>query len=703
MNLQAADQATVATAAPVYGDLFATLGVQPRLGRGFDSSREGTDPAIAVLSDTLWHKLFQADPGVVGRLLSVDGIAHRIVGVMPPGFGFPHMTADLWVPLEAPKETGMMAQQARAEADLGIVARLRPGVSVAQAQADLSGIQSSIAQQYGKLDLASGVTSMRLHDARVASVRPTLLAIAGLVGLVWLIACAAAAGLLLTRLAARRRELAVRTALGAGRTRLALQLLGECALAGCTACLLGAALACGIIAGLGRFLVSRLPNGMAVHADGRVLLGLLTLSLLSVCLACALPVWLAARPPATWRSGSLTTADRSQTRLRDLLVIAEVAVALALLTGAGLLLRTLHDLRRIPLGFATDHILTATLEIPPLAFAHRDVHNALDQPLLARLRALPGVQAAALTTSLPLDPEMAIAMHVYGKGKPRTLHLAWVSPGYLSVFRTPLLRGRFFDAALDTPGSVQEVVINQAAAREFYPRQNPVDQYLLGGRNYRIIGELSDAHSAGPTVPDAPMILFSTSQLKLKGNMYNAAAMFRQVALRSSLPPAELSAGLRSALHEVAPEVAVGKVETMNELVAQSMGDQIFAARLLVLFALATCAIALFGLYAVLAYTVAQRTREIGVRMALGAAQGQIAILVLRRAAILISLGIGAGMAMALASSRILAAWLYGVPPRDPLTLAAAALALLLAGGAAAWWPARRAASVSPLIALRSE
>lgn len=702
-NLQAAGQSKVGIAAEVNGDLFTTLKVRPQLGRGFDSSLPGGAAGEAVLGDGLWRGLFHGATDVVGQIITANGKPYRIVGVMPPGFGFPNHVAELWLPYSPPAENGMMAANRRGVADMGVVARLRPGVSPVQAQAELSGIQASIASQYGKLDLPAGVTVVGLHAVQVASVRSTLLAVAALVGVVWLIACAAAAGLLLTRLAVRRRELAVRTALGAGRGRLTLQLLGECVPASLLACVLGAGLAWSIVAALGSFLISRLPNGMVVHPDGRVLAGLLALSLLSVGLACALPVWLAARPPATWRAGALATGDRSQARLRDVLTIAEVAVALALLIGAGLLLRTLHALRSVPLGFTTDHIVTATLQIPPLEFAQRDVHTALDQPLLARLRSLPGVTAAAITTSLPLEEQFLINEHYYGKGKPITISLAFASPELLQVFRIPLLRGRFFDPTLDTPDVRQVCVVNRAFAEQFFPRQNPVGEHLFGGTSPVVIGEIADTHGAGAAKAAAPAVLYSTSQLKLKGNMYNAAAMFRQLAVRSRLPPSVLVPELRAALHSVAPDVDAADVATMDELVTKSMGDQIFAVRLLGMFALAALAVALAGIYAVLAFAVSQRTREIGVRMALGAERRQITAMVLRRAAGLLGAGITIGLALAWTASSLLARYLFAVPPRDPLTLAAAALAMLLAGLAAAWWPARSAASVSPLIALRSE
>ncbi|HEY8055727.1 MAG TPA: ADOP family duplicated permease [Terriglobales bacterium] len=703
VNLRAAGQSRVAIAAEVDGDLSATLEVPPQLGRGFDSSRPGNAAGEAVLGDGLWRSFFHADTNVVGQMLSVNGKPYRIAGVMPPGFGFPNHVAELWLPHSPPSGKGGMAAARRAEADMGVVARLRPEVTPAQAEAELGGIQAGIAGEYGKLDLPAGVTVANLHAVQVASVRPTLLVVGALVGVVWLIACAAAAGLLLTRLAVRRRELAVRTALGAGRWRLALQLLEECAPASLLACLLGGALAWGTVAGLRSLLVSRLPNGITVHPDSRVWMGLLALSLLSVGFACVLPVWLAARPPATWRAGALATGDRSQARLRDGLTIVEVAVALALLIGAGLLFRTLQALRSVPLGFATDHIVTATLQIPPLAFAQRDVRTTLDLPLLARLHSLPGISAAAITTSLPLEEEFLINEHYYGKGKPITISLAFASPEFLQVFHISLLRGRFFDPELDIPEVRQVCVVNRAFAEQFFPRQNPVGKHLFGGTSPVIVGEIADTHGAGAARTAAPFVMYSTGQLKLKGNLYNSAAMFRQLAVRSQLPPSVLVPELRAALHAIAPDVNAAGVATMDELVAKSMGDQIFAARLLGLFALAALVVALAGIYTVLAYAVSQRTREIGVRMALGAERRQITAMVLRRAAGLLTVGIAIGLVLAWTASSLLARFLFGVPPRDPLTLTVAAAAMLLAGLAAAWWPARHAASVSPLIALRSE
>src|SRR6185437_2581713 len=412
-------------------------------------------------------------------------------------------------------------------------------------------------------------------------------------------------------------------------------------------------------------------------------------------------------------------ADRSaagspaQARLRDALVVAEIALALLLLAGAGLLLRTLHALRQVPLGFTTANILTVRLNTPRGSFAHDSVYTSFEAPLLARIEAMPGVAAAAVSSVLPLAHGVQVkgmfgieGRHNLTADQQPQGDLRFTSPDYPKTFGIVLERGRFFDPRLDTATSQPVVVVNHTFAARYFPGQDAVGQHLsIGPKKYaEIIGVLADARDISVAEPPAPQMHFSTTQLAPgKAPFYNIGAQFLQLGVRTRTPSEASVPAIRAAIHALRPDLAPGTFQTMTQLEDLALGDQTFAARLLSLFALAALAIALAGLYGLLAYQVGQRTREMGIRVALGADRSDIVGLVLRRALWPLGLGVALGLGLALALARLLAAYLFGVPARDPWTLAAVALLLAACGLAAAWLPARRAAAVSPLTALHAE
>ncbi|MGN6592833.1 MAG: ADOP family duplicated permease [Terriglobales bacterium] len=712
------DSTTIEVGAyPASANLFSTLGVRLAAGRSFTAEEMAAHAPVAVISHSLEQRWFQGQPAV-GRTLRLNGQAVTVVGVLPEGMLFPYdQPADVWTPYfpAAPDDRG--------ESGVLVIARLRPGVSPAAAQSEISGLQAGLARQYGNLHLPGRVVLRRYVDAMTGAARPALGALGLAVGLIWLIAGASVAGLLLTRTAARRRELAVRQAMGAGRGRLARQLLNESLLLGLLAAAAGWWAAWFMLDML-RPTILRHTAALGVPATAIGLhaatLGALAAStLLSVLLIGLAPAWGAARAPAAAGLGDRSGGgSRSQARLRQGLVVGEIALALLLLTGAGLLLRTLLALEQVPLGFATANIITTRLHIPPELYRDRSIHQALEAPLLARLEALPGVEAAAVTSTVPL----AYGVSIKGKfgivGRPNLSpveqpegDMRYTSPGFPKVFGIPMERGRFFDARLDTPTSQAVAVVNHALAARYFPGQNPVGQQLVVGRKKgviqtaTIIGVIADVRETAVALPPGPEVHFSTTQLAPDGSapFYNIGSMFVRMAVRSRLPEAVLIPQLRSALHAVAPEVAPDDFTSMRQVVTAALGDQTFAARLLGLFGLTALAIALAGLYGLLAYTVTLRRRELGIRLALGATRGEVAGLVFRQAAWLVGLGAAIGLALALALTRLLAAYLYGVPARDPLTLLAVTLLLAACGLWAAWLPARRAARISPVVALRAE
>jgi predicted permease len=702
---------------PASANLFATLGVTLAAGRGFTAEEMTAHAPVAVISHSLEQRWFQGQPAL-GRSLRLDGKTVTVIGVLPAGMLFPYdQPAEVWTPY-APSNP-----DDRGEVGLYVIARLRPGVSAAAAQGEISGIQAGLARQYGNLHLPDRVVVRRYVDAMTGSARPALGVLGLGVGVIWLIACASVAGLLLTRTAARRRELAVRMALGAGRGRIARQFLSESLLLGLLAAAAGWLAAAFILGALRPTIISHTAaEGVPAAAIGihaATLWALAGATLLSVLLIGAAPAWGAARAPAAAGLGERSgTGNRGQARLRQGLVVGEIALALLLLAGAGLLLRTLLALEQVPLGFATANIVTTRLHIPVDQYQKRSINQVLEAPLLAKLEALPGVEAAAVTSTVPLARGVAIKGKFGIVGRPNLKpgeqpegDMRYTSPGFPRVFGIAMERGRFFDARLDTPTSQAVAVINHAMAARYFPGQNPVGEQITVGKHNgivqaaTIIGVISDVRETAVDLPPGPEIHFSTTQLAPDGSapFYNIGSMFVRLAVRSRLPEAALIPQVRAALHAVAPEVAPDDFVSMRQVVAEALGDQTFAARLLGLFALTALAIALAGLYGLLAYTVALRRREMGIRLALGATRGEVAGLVLRQAAWLVGLGTALGLGLALALTRLLAAYLYGVPARDPATLAAVALLLAGCGLLAAWLPARAAARTAPSLALRGE
>jgi len=711
-TLQTEADSTSLEADTVSANLFALLGVPPALGRAFAAQDAAARSRLAVLSDALWRSAFHADRGVVGTSIKLDGTGYVVAGVMPPAFRYPYdNSAALWT-LYLPPATP--TKEDRTDTGFSVIARLAPGTSIAAAQAEVSAIQAGIARRFAGDHLTDRVVVRSYKDSLVAHESSTLWAVALAVGFVWLIACASVAGLLLSRFAARRRELAVRAALGASRARLARGLLGEALLVGGAAGAAGCGVAALCLGGLRPFLSRHFLDSAHIRLNPMVLAALVAASLLSVVVVGLLPALAVARVPAAQGLADRSAAGSpAQARLRDALVVAEIALALLLLAGAGLLLRTLHALRQVPLGFTTANILTVRLNTPRGSFAHDSVYTAFEAPLLARIEAMPGVAAAAVSSVLPLAHGVQVkgmfgieGRHNLTADQQPQGDLRFTSPDYPKTFGIVLERGRFFDPRLDTATSQPVVVVNHTFAARYFPGQDAVGQHLsIGPKKYaEIIGVLADARDISVAEPPAPQMHFSTTQLAPgKAPFYNIGAQFLQLGVRTRTPSEASVPAIRAAIHALRPDLAPGTFQTMTQLEDLALGDQTFAARLLSLFALAALAIALAGLYGLLAYQVGQRTREMGIRVALGADRSDIVGLVLRRALWPLGLGVALGLGLALALARLLAAYLFGVPARDPWTLAAVALLLAACGLAAAWLPARRAAAVSPLTALHAE
>jgi putative ABC transport system permease protein len=708
-NLTGHDRPERLLAARATSSLFAVLDVGAELGRTFtpEEDHAGAD-RVAVLSHGLWRRLFAADPDVVGRTLLLNGVPHTIVGVMPAGF---HLdlaeTYDLWLPLALDLDQ----LPPRAFRALTVVGRLAEGVPKEGAQAQLDNLARRLGEEHPDVYPAGSGFTLRfvpLSEVVVGDVNRVLLVVSVLVALVLLVACTNAANLLLARSIVRQPELALRVALGARRQDLIGRMLAESVLAAAAAGLLGLALA---YAGV-RLLVALNPEALPrldeVGIDGGVLAFTLGVSLLVGLAVGLLPALRSSRPDlqATFKEANetKTTAGARGMRLRGALVVAEVAVATLVLVGAGLMIRSFQELRRVDPGFDARGVLTFHVFLSPNKYPERHLYTGFYHDLLRRVRALPGVTAAGAVNELPLGSRrFAVETELEGyqraPGEPQPL-VDWrpASPGYFETLRIPILSGRGFDARDDADGP-PVAVVDRALARRFWPGQDPVGKQLkLVGRPgnvavwRRVVGMVGEVKALGLEQPPQGHVYTPYDQ---------ATFPFFAVVVRTQGDPARLAGDVRRAVWSVDREQPVESVLTMEEIVAASLASQASLAYLVGIFGGVALILVASGVYAVVAYSVAQRTREIGIRLALGARRAGVVRMVVGQSVALTGLGVAMGFLAALASSHAASGVLYEVSARDPLTFAATALVLLGIAVVAAYQPARRALRVDPVEALR--
>jgi predicted permease len=705
-------------------NFFPTLGVYPQLGRGFDEAvdpfTDGKNANTIVLSDAAWQQVFAADRTILGKDVRLNGQAYAVAGIMPKGFTFGGRSdsPQVWTTVHLAEADKQRQDRYRA------IGRLKEGVPLAAAQADLRTLQAQIAKNYEDPDVRESRTSVIVQsyaDTLVdTDLKRALIALLAAAGVLWLIACVNVTNLFLVRATARQREIAVRGALGASRARIMQQLFTEGMVLSSVASLLGSLLALGAIRIFAKQIPSHLPIHLAARANLTILLVLAGLTLLSTVFSSVWPSFLAAHvpiEPALRQGGQQAGTNRRQHRIRSSLVVAEIAMSLTLLAGCGLLLRTIYALRHVPLGFRTDHIVVANLVIPAYRFTNRNMTTELYQPLLERVQHLSGVRAATLITEVPLGQTFNMVLSLAGKGygshrgedDPITANFRAVSPETQQVFGFSMLTGRYFNQH-DTAGSQPVAVVNRTFARLYAPdQQNPrsiLGMQLLSmhkNRPAEVVGVLDDARQSSIMQPRPEVEICipqmtpdSTSYLAIEGKVMD-------LALRTDRPLTSIIPELRTLLRQASPEFANATFTTMDQVVADSYGSQTLAAHLLELFGGTALLLCVSGLYGLLAYVVAQRTREIGLRIALGAQRRQALWLVLRQAGALVIAGVVIGTALAIASGRLVRGFLYGVAEHDLSTLLTVALLLLISGGLAAYFPARKAAKVDPMVALRAE
>jgi len=694
-------------------DMFEVLRVAPLLGRVFtpEEAQAGRDDVV-VLSHGLWQRRFAGKTDAIGQKLMISGRSATIIGVMPPGFAFPPK-AEIWQPLWFPKE--QYDQQRRGARGLEVLARLKPGVRTVEAQAELDRLGAQLTAQYPQNYSDKDNRRYRMIVAPllgdyVGEMRPALLLMAGAVGFVLLIACANVANLLLARAATRRQEMAVRLALGAGRGRLARQFLTESvllALAGGAAGLLLATWGARLLL---RFAPDNLPRLGEVGLDGRALAFTALASLLTGVIFGLAPALQASRPGVNdaLRESGRTGAVASGRRLRNAFVIAEIALALALLAGAGLTLKSFWRLQAVDPGFNPDGVLTLRMLLPFTTHPRIGERAAFFRRVLERLRALPGVAAAGAVSRIPMAPgnnsgTMTGENSAVGPNEPLgEVEMRWASPAYFQTMGIALLRGRDFNDA-DVEGTLAVAVVDESFARRFYPNEDPVGKRIKRGgpRSTRpwktIVGVVRSVRNQRLDIASLPQAYFPV--LQEADEMYNLSFAVRA----SGGEPSALTQSVRAAVLEVDRNQPIFDVKPLRQVVADSIALRRLALLLLSVFAAAALALAAAGIYGVMAHAVEQRTHEIGVRMALGARGGDVLRLVVRQGLMLALCGVALGLAVALALTRLMEALLFGVSATDPLTFVGIALLLLAVALAACWIPARRATKVDPMIALRCE
>lgn len=682
--------------AAVSGQYFTALGVAPALGRTLtpDDDRPGV-PTRVVLSDRLWQRRFAADASVVGQAIYLDGQTVDVVGVMPSSFQGAVIDADIWSatridPGNAPR--GMIFLRA--------MARLAPGVSLAQAQASFDTLQQQILTEDPELEGARARV-VSLHADLVGPVRPLLLVLAGCVGMVLLIACANVASILLARAVHRRGEISVRMALGADRPRLIRQMLLESAVLAAVGAVAGLALAAAGIAVLVALAPASVPRLQEIRIEPAVLVFATGIAVLSALVAGLAPALGATRAAAMdgMREGGREVHGTGG--LRRALVVAEVAVAMTLVIGAGLFVQSLIRLQAVDLGFRPSGLLVASISPPRGTYQGPDAIRDLFDRTLTRASLLGGVEAVSLTSMLPLSGgDINLTFAIEGRPEPRTPREApvasyrAVSTTYFDTMGMSMLSGRPLGAD-DRAATASVAVINEALARRYWEGTSPIGaRLLMSGEELTVIGVVTDIRHTGPATAADGELYVPYTQIPPR-----AATL----VLRTAGDPAALSASVRAMMREVDPLLPLGTVRPMTTLVADRIAQPRFMATLLTWFASAAAILAVMGVYGLLAFSVTQRTREIGVRMALGAGRASVVGMVVRQSLGVVGAGIVIGAAAGAALSQTIKSQLFAVDAGDPWTIVVMAVLMLAASSVASYFPARRASRVDPVVALRND
>jgi len=704
-TLTGAGDAMSMSAAVVSPELLSLLKVAPLRGRVFnaDDDTPGATRTV-VITESLWNERFSRDEGIVGRAIKLDGDPFTVVGIMPASFEFPFDAEDppkLWMPMRASRFAAGWAEQ-RSASFLKGLGRLKAGATIASAQADLSTIAGRLAAQYPR-NKSRGVLVRSYQDVLVKDYRLGLLVLLSSVAAVLLIACANIANLLLVRGFARRREIAVRTALGASRGRIARQLLAESLLLSAVGGLAGLALAVWGVKLLIDVSPLQIPRLHTAHVDSSALVFTAVISLLTGVLSGLAPAFQISRsnPVESMRDGE-RGSSAAGARTREMLVIAEMAISLVLLAAAGLLVRSLVTLQRVNPGFITERALSMQLQLPESRYPTPDAMRGFYRRLRDEARALPGVSAAAIATTLPLSgSDIGVSFTIEGRpadpGTRTSAEYFGISPDYFSTLGIPVRRGRTFTER-DSANSPEVIVINDTLAAKYWPNEDAIGKRMTIGYAQsgprEVVGIVGTVKRGTLTDPAAPQMYTPFEQTPWP---------FLAVVVRTTAAPDSARASMRAMLARLDPLKGAGDLKTLDEYVARSVATPRFTAFLVGAFATFALLLAGLGLFGVMAYSVAQRRREIGIRLALGAQPSDVRVMVVGQAVRTGAIGFVAGLAGALAATRVIGSLLYQVEPNDPATFASVSLLLLGVVLLAAYLPARRATRIDPITALRSQ
>jgi len=697
----------------VSSSFFSTLGVEPALGRAFrpDEEQAGAD-RVVIIGHQLWQRRFNHDPDIVGQSVTLSGNDYKsvtlsgkdytIVGVMPPGFRFslqpgfhfPLQENDILAPL-------VLSQTGSAK-NLGVIARLTSGYSIKQAQTELDTIYRQLELQHPEYNKGFGAGVVSLYEELVGNTRLPMMILLGAVGCVLLIGCANVANLLLARDAARQKEIAVRLALGASRWRLMRQLLTESVLLALLGGGAGLLLAFTSLDALLAISPVDLPRLATVKIDRAVIVFTFALSTLTGVVFGVIPALQASKldlNQALKESSRSATESRRRHRLRGVLVVAEVALSLVLLIGAGLFIKSFWRLTRVDAGLNTRNVLTAGLSLPPYKYPDTNRQRAFYQQALERIRQVPGVEHTAVTYFLPFS-NFAIDWFTI-EGQPEVAEenrpqarFGFISEDYFRTMGIAMMKGRDFNER-DTPDAPPVVIINPAAARQFWPNEDPIGKRIKWQRKFReIIGVSGEVKQAGLDKPSEPEIFVPYQQ---------APFLYLQLVVRTTDDPMKRVAAIKDEVQALDQDLPLTGIKTMDQYLSDSIANPRFQSRVLTLFAAIALLLAAVGLYGVMSYAVAQRTHEIGVRVALGARSSDVLKLVVGKGLRLTLIGIAIGLVAAVALTRLLASLLFGVSTTDPATFIIIALPLISVALLACYLPARRATKVDPMVALRYE
>lgn len=699
--------------ANVGASFFDVLGVAPVRGRFFapNEDQPGQNP-VAVLSENVWRTRFGADPRIIGQKITVDEKQYQVIGIAPRTVDYPS-AVDVYLPRGFQHTADPSARGAHS---LFAIARLKPGVPIARAQQDLAAIATRLGVQYPLMDVEFGATAQPLQEQFVGNLRPTLFALLGAVAFVLLIACANVANLLLVRGASRSSEMAVRTALGAGRGRIVRQLVTESVMLAAMGAVIGTALAAWVVDAVVAFGPRGLPRLQDVSIDGRVLAFSAGIAVLTGVIFGLVPALHAARPDI---AGMLRESVRGSTRgganrTRSMLVMAEMALAVVLLVGAGLLVKSFVALIRVNPGFSTDHVVSFDLTLPASKYQGDAGPIAFATQLQGRLQALPGTKEVGFTMGRPLSHSLSMTPFDVD-GRPvndpqhRTItEVHSTSPEYFDAMGETLAAGRFFTEADNRRDGHHVLLVNEELARRYFKGESPIGKTLILGFSYsnspatgpdtavngEVVGIVHDVKQRGLNSDAFPAVFVPFNALP--GNVIS-------FAVHSNADPAAVERAIRKQVRALDPNLPVFGLSTMADVVSESVAQPRFYMVLLSAFAGIALLLAALGIYGVISYTVAQRSRELGIRIALGASRERVVGHVLGQGLALTLAGIGVGLVAAFGLTRLIANMLFGVAAVDPFTFASVAVALAGVAVLASWLPARRAAGVDPVIAMRAE